>query len=90
MSRLIFSENAWEDYLYWQRQDKKTLKKINELLKDIQRAGVLDVLEGLGKPEALKYRQAWSRRIDHANRLIYKLDETENIIVIACRGHYED
>lgn len=87
MNELNFSQNAWEDYLFWQLQDRKTLKRINELLKDIQRNGLSN---GLGKPESLKFRKAWSRRIDHANRLIYNLDENKNIHIIACRGHYED
>ncbi|HAX95058.1 MAG TPA: Txe/YoeB family addiction module toxin [Prolixibacteraceae bacterium] len=87
MNDITFSQNAWEDYLYWQMQDKKTLKRINELLKDIQRNGLSD---GIGKPEPLKHRKAWSRRIDYANRLIYHIGEQQNIVIIACRGHYED
>lgn len=87
MNDITFSQNAWEDYLYWQAQDKKTIKRINELLKDIQRNGLSD---GIGKPEPLKHRKAWSRRIDYANRLVYNLDEQQNILIIACRGHYED
>lgn len=87
MNELSFSQNAWEEYLYWQTQDKKTIKRINELLKDIQRNGLSD---GIGKPEPLKHRKAWSRRIDHANRLVYILDEKQDIYVIACRGHYDD
>jgi len=87
VSNLSFSPIAWEHYLVWQHQDKKTVKKINELLKDIARNGLA---KGIGKPEALKYRKAWSRRIDHANRLVYNLDEKGNIIIISCKGHYED
>lgn len=87
MNDITFSQNAWEDYLYWQMQDKKTVKRINELLKDIKRSGLSN---GIGKPEPLKHRKAWSRRIDHTNRLIYNLDEQQNIVIIACRGHYED
>ena len=87
MNDISFSQNAWEHYLYWQIQDKKTVKRINEILKDIQRNGLS---EGIGKPEPLKYRKAWSRRIDHANRLIYNYDEKKNIIIIACKGHYND
>ena len=69
MSKLIFEERAWEDYLYWQLQDKKLLKKINTLLKDIFRS----TYEGLGKPEPLKENLSgyWSRRIDEKNRLVY-------------------
>lgn len=63
----LWSDRGWDDYLYWQAQDKKTLKKINELIKDIERNGLL---QGIGKPEPLKYRKAYSRRIDQANRLI--------------------
>lgn len=87
MNDIAFSENGWEHYIYWQIQDKKTLKRINELLKDIRRNGLS---EGIGKPEPLKYSKAWSRRIDSANRLVYKMDEQQNIFVIACRGHYDD
>lgn len=68
-------------------QDKKTLKKINELVKDIERNGVLC---GIGKPEALKYRKAYSRRIDTTNRLVYDVDEHGNLWIISCKGHYED
>ena len=69
MSKLIFSERAWEEYLYWQSQDRKTLQRINTLLKDIARNGY----EGIGKPEPLKYRDnQWSRRIDDVNRLVYE------------------
>lgn len=83
----IFSEDAWEDYLYWQTNDKTTLKKINELLKDIHRNG-LSI--GIGKPEPLKHRKAWSRRISHEHRLIYNFDENKNLIIISCKGHYEE
>ena len=81
----IFSEDAWEDYLYWQTNDKATLRKINELLKDIHRNGL-----SIGKPEPLKHRKAWSRRISHEHRLIYNFDENKNLIIISCKGHYED
>jgi len=87
MIDITFSPIAWEHNLSWQQQDKKTVKRINELLKDIQRNGISD---GIGKPEALKYRKAWSRRIDHANRLIYNPDENGNIRVISCKGHYAE
>lgn len=83
----IWSDRAWEEYLYWQMQDKKTLKKINELVKDIERNGLGD---GIGKPEPLRYRKAWSRRIDHENRLVYNLDDSGNILIISCKGHYID
>lgn len=68
-------------------QDKKILKKINELVKDIERNGLS---EGIGKPEPLKHRKAWSRRIDKENRLVYNIDESSNLWKIACKGHYED
>lgn len=83
----IWSDRAWADYLYWQSQDKKTLKKINELVKDVERNGLSD---GTGKPEPLRYRKAWSRRIDHINRLVYNIDENNNLWIISCKGHYED
>ena len=87
MDEFTFSLSAWEDYCYWQVQDKKTLRKINELIKDIRRHGPL---AGLEKPERLRYRAGYSRRIDDANRLVYDIDELKNIKIISCRGHYED
>ncbi len=66
---------------------KKTLKKINALIKDIERNGLSD---GIGKPEPLKYRKAWSRRIDRENRLVYNIDSNRNLLIISCKGHYED
>lgn len=83
----LWSDRAWDDYLYWERQDKKTLKKINDLLKDIERNGAD---QGIGKPEPLKYRDAWSRRIDKENRLVYRVVEDNIVWIIACKGHYED
>ena len=85
--RLLWEDRAWEDYLYWQMQDRKTLKKINALLEDIKRNGVL---VGTGKPEKLKNRPEYSRRIDECNRLVYEIDELQNIKIISCKGHYED
>ena len=87
MDEFTFSLSAWEDYCYWQTQDKKTLRKINELIKDIRRNGPL---AGLGKPEQLRYRAGYSRRIDDANRLVYDIDELKDIKILSCRGHYED
>lgn len=82
----IWSDISWDEYLYWQQQDKKTLKKINALIKDIERNGNL---EGIGKPEPLRYRPGYSRRIDQYNRLVYDIDE-ENLFIYSCRGHYEE
>ncbi len=87
MNDFTFTAKGFQDYLYWQTQDKKTLKKINSLLEDIKRNGVL---EGTGKPEKLKNRPEYSRRIDEANRLVYVIDELQNIKIISCKGHYED
>ncbi|MCD8018475.1 MAG: Txe/YoeB family addiction module toxin [Clostridiales bacterium] len=87
MNSITFTDEAFDQYLYWQTQDKKTLKKINALLKDIQKNGVL---HGTGKPEKLKYDPGYSRRIDEQNRLVYEIDELQNIKVVACKGHYED
>ncbi len=83
----IWSDIAWDEYLQWQMLDKKTLKKINSLIKDIERNGLS---EGTGKPEPLRYRKAWSRRIDHENRLVYNMDSDNNLLIISCKGHYED
>ena len=79
--------DAWTDYVYWQTQDRKTLKRINLLIKDISRSP----FEGLGKPEPLKGSLTgfWSRRIDEENRLVYVVEE-KVIILISCRGHYEN
>lgn len=87
MSKLTFSEEGWEDYLYWQMNDKTILRKINDLLKDIQRNGASG---GTGKPELLKHRKAWSRRIDHKNRLVYTVDNEGNVFIISCEGHYNN
>ena len=87
MSNITFTETAFSQYLYWQTQDKRTLKKINRLLQSIDRDGPLN---GIGKPEILKYLDGYySRRIDEQNRLIYTIAE-DTIIVKACKGHYED
>ena len=82
---LSWAENAWEDYLYWQQTDKKTLKRINTLIKDIKR----NAFAGLGDPEPLKHNWTgyWSRRIDRQHRLVYKVTD-ETIIVVQCRYHY--
>ena len=86
MINITFTNKAWGEYCYWQVQDKKTLKKINMILADIQRNNFV----GLGKPEPLKNNFAgyWSRRIDSSNRLIYRINNNQ-IEVIQCKGHYE-
>ena len=83
--KLLFSENAWEDYLFWQKTDKKTLKRINKLIKDIQR----NKYEGLGKPEALKHNLSgfWSRRITNEHRIVYKI-ENNSTLIAQLRYHY--
>ena len=84
--KLLWDERAWAEYLYWQGQDKRTLKRINALIRDIQR----DAYDGIGKPEPLSENLSgwWSRRIDEANRIVYR--EKDGAIVIAsCKGHYE-
>lgn len=88
MSEKIWSDDAWKDYLYWQSQDKKTLKKINQLIKDIERNGCLD---GIGMPEALKENMQgeYSRRINEKDRLVYHM-ENGRIYIVSCRGHYGD
>ena len=85
--RLLWEESAWADYLYWQAQDKKMLKRINVLIKDILRSPY----EGIGKPEALWENLSgfWSRRIDDTHRIVYK-EQDGAIIIAACRGHYTD
>ena len=84
--KYIFVDESWEDYLYWQKTDKKMLSRINELLKDISRTP----FKGIGKPEPLrfKYKGYWSRRIDHEHRLIYKVNDDE-IYIAKCRFHYD-
>ncbi|RLL55928.1 Txe/YoeB family addiction module toxin [Mariprofundus sp. EBB-1] len=86
MRHLAWTDAAWSDYLYWQGQDRKTLKRINRLIDDTLRSP----FSGIGKPEALKENLVgfWSRRIDDANRLVYAVNDT-HITVIACKYHYE-
>jgi len=83
--KLTFTDEAWDEYLYWQHTDKRILKKINTLIKDIKR----DAFSGIGKPEPLKHQLQgyWSRRVTDEHRLVYEIFE-ENIIVISCRYHY--
>jgi toxin YoeB len=86
MKRITFSKNAWEDYLFWQAEDRKILKKINTLIKEIQSTPYSEI----GKSEPLKYDLAglWSRRIDHEHRLVYQVNENE-LLIYSCRYHYE-
>jgi toxin YoeB len=86
MTRLLaWTNDAWADYLYWQGQDKKTLKRINKLITDTKRSP----FEGIGKPESLKENLSgfWSRRVDESNRLVYAVNDS-HITVISCRYHY--
>jgi toxin YoeB len=85
--RVTFTETALEQYIDWQSEDKKTIKRINMLIKDIQRNGFM---AGIGKPEPLKGRKEISRKIDDANRLLYTGDDERNLVIISCKGHYED
>ena len=85
-NNITFSPDGWADYLYWQTEDRKTLKRINQLLADIQRNGLS---EGIGKQEPLRQDKEWSRRIDETNRLVYTV-EGEQLVILSCRGHYED
>lgn len=86
MKKIWFDE-AWEDYIYWQTQDKKTLRRINMLLKDIERG----YFDGVGKQEPLKGDMSgfWSRRIDDVNRLVYRING-DVLEIVSCKGHYED
>lgn len=83
--KLLFSENAWEDYLYWQQTDKKILNRVNELILDIQR----NKYKGIGKPEPLKHSLAgyWSRRINNEHRIVYKI-EKDSVMTAQLRYHY--
>jgi len=84
--KYVFVDESWEDYLYWQKVNKKNLKKINELIRDISRSP----FSGIGKPEPLKhkYKGFWSRRIDEEHRLIYQIKD-EEIRIVKCRFHYD-
>jgi toxin YoeB len=83
--KVVFSQNAWEDYLYWQNTDKAILKRINALIKDIRR----NPFVGIGDPEPLKYNWSgwWSRRINKEHRLVYSV-ENDSILIAQCRYHY--
>jgi toxin YoeB len=83
--RIVFTEQSWGDYLYWQKNDTRVLRRINQLIKAIQR----EPFEGIGKPEPLRHQLQglWSRRIDEEHRLVYEVEDDE-LRVIACRYHY--
>lgn len=83
--KYVFVDESWEDYIYWQKNDRKKLKRINDLLKDIS----INPFEGIGKPEPLKHKYSgfWSRRIDDEHRLIYQVRNDE-VIIVKCRFHY--
>ena len=83
--KIVFAGKAWEDYLYWQQYDKKTLKRINSLIKAIQR----DPFEGIGDPEPLRFNWSgfWSRRIDREHRLVYAVEDCA-LLIAQCRYHY--
>ena len=85
--RIQWEDRAWDEYLYWQTQDRKTLKRINILINDIKRSP----FEGVGKPEPLKENLSgyWSRRIDEENRIVY-FEQGGVVYVLSCRGHYDD
>lgn len=85
--RIIWSSKGWNDYLYWQSQDKKTLKRINAIIRDVERTPY----EGIGKPEPLKheYHGWWSRRIDSVNRFVYKINDGD-ILIAQCKTHYSE
>jgi toxin YoeB len=83
----LWTDRAWNDYINWQTQDKKTLKKVNAIIKDVER----NPFEGLGKPELLKHDLSgwWSRRIDDTNRIVYRIKDSR-IEISQCKGHYDD
>jgi toxin YoeB len=85
--RVTFTETALSEYIAWQTEDKKILNRINELIRSIQRDGFM---KGVGKPEPLKGRKAYSRRIDDRNRFVYIGDSGQNLVVLSCKGHYDD
>ena len=85
MDNVLFDIDSFNEYMEWQNEDRKTLRKINDLIIDIQRNGLL---KGIGKPEVLRHIKAYSWRIDDSNRLIYSVDEKQNLRIISCKGHY--
>ena len=84
---IVFTPTAWQHYLEWQKEDKKIVKRINELIKRSDREGIL---QGIGKPEILKYRKVCSRRITEEHRLVYNVDSNNNLIIYTCKYPYEE
>ena len=84
---VVFTPTAWQQYTEWQKEDKKIVNLINDLIKSLDRVGLL---EGIGKPEPLKYRKVCSRRITDEHRLTYDFDSNQNLIIYSCKFHYED
>lgn len=84
MKSVEFLDEAWKEYIAWQNEDRKTLKRINNLIKSIQREGLGN---GLGDPEPLKYQDGWSRRINSKDRLVYTVKD-EHLVIVACKNHY--
>lgn len=84
---MLFEDEAFADFMFLMKNNRKSVEKINSLLQDIKRNGVAN---GIGHPEPLRHRPAWSRHIDHGNRLVYDTDENGNIRIISCKGHYDD
>ncbi len=87
MKNIVRTPIAWSQYIEWQLEDRKMIKKINDLIRDIDRNGLL---KGIGKPEALKEIKACSRRINDEHRLVYNFDDRQNLVIYACKGHYEE
>ncbi|MGL4666794.1 MAG: Txe/YoeB family addiction module toxin [Saezia sp.] len=83
----LWTDRAWDDYFYWQSQDKKTLKRVNQVIRDIERNGY----DGIGKPEPLRGDLSgwWSRRIDDSNRIVYRLRGDDTMEISQCKGHYD-
>ena len=86
MTNIIWTPTSWKDYMEWQQEDKKTVKRIHALILDIQRNGPF---KGIGKPEPLRYRPEWSRRIVDSHRLVYRMSDA-GLVILSCKGHYED
>ena len=84
--KIGWTDDGWADYIYWQPEDRRTLKKINSLIKSIERDGPL---KGEGHPESLKYRHGYSRMINEKDRLVYDIENNE-IVILSCRSHYEE